>query len=179
MIYLPTECEEQTAQAVVDFPWDTDGKYCPNAVMTGIRALHTGYFGDIRHAMDVMEDCKLPELIEWLEYHHSDTVWEEPTDTLDMTEDGYFADIWDVGYDHFRVVIQNNHWNQQMDIDPSAGIHGIGPLCEVYIHVATVQRFEWENMDFISVDQRKEFKETFRQMAEDAVSIYKSMNENN
>lgn len=178
MIYLPTECEEQTAQAVVDFPWDMDGIYSPNAVMTAIKALNTGWFCSIRHAMDVMEDHKLTELIEWMEYNF-DTEWGEPTDTLDMTEDGYFADVWDMGYDHFRVVIQNNHWNQQMDIDPSAGIHGIGPLCEVYIHVATVQRFDWENAEFISMDQQKEFEGKFRQMAEDAVSIYKQMNENN
>lgn len=175
MIYLPTECEVQVAQAVVDFPWGSDG-YCPNAVMAAVKALKSGVFSDIRHAMNVMEDSNLPELIEWLE-HTDSSSYNEPTETLDMTEDGFFADVWDIGYDHYRVTIQNERWNEQMDICPAAGIHGIGPLCEVYIFVGSVQRFDWENAEFISMDQQREFERKFKHLAEDAVEIYKQLNE--
>lgn len=174
MIYLPTENEDHVAQAIVDFPWDTDGKYCPNAVMTAIEALKTDNVSVIRYAMNVMEDSNLPELIEWLE-HDSDMSFAEPDETLDMG-DGYFADIRDLGYDHFAVVIQNDHWNEQMDICPSAGVHGIGPLCVVNIFINRTELFQWENAEFISVDQQDEFKAKFTAMAEQAVDIYKDMN---
>jgi hypothetical protein len=47
------------------------------------------------------------------------------------------------------------------------------------VFVGSAELFGWENVEFTDFDQQKEFEGKFRQMAEDAVSIYKQMNENN